>query len=48
MSGDVKVKHGVEVKRYLNKGVVFTDGSMLDADVVIWAYVPCFILWPEI
>lgn len=36
-SGEVKVKHGVEVKRYLNKGVVFTDGSMLDADVVIYA-----------
>lgn len=40
ISGRVKVKQGVELQRYLNDGVVFTDGSKLDADVVIYAWVP--------
>ncbi|KAK0454074.1 FAD/NAD-P-binding domain-containing protein [Desarmillaria tabescens] len=37
ISGSVKVKQGVELQRYLSDGVVFTDGSKLDADVVIYA-----------
>ncbi|KAK0238271.1 FAD/NAD-P-binding domain-containing protein [Armillaria nabsnona] len=37
ISGRVKVKQGVELQRYLSDGVVFTDGSKLDADVVIYA-----------
>ena len=40
ISGRVKVKQGVELQRYLKDGVTFTDGSKLDADVVIYAWVP--------
>ena len=35
----MKVKSGVEIKHFTEKGVVFTDGSVLDADVVVYAYV---------
>ncbi|KAJ7079457.1 FAD/NAD-P-binding domain-containing protein [Mycena belliarum] len=35
--GKVKVKQGVEVARFTEHSVVFTDGSSLPADVVIYA-----------
>ncbi|KAJ6500663.1 FAD/NAD-P-binding domain-containing protein [Mycena sanguinolenta] len=36
-SGKVKVKQGVELARFNHHSVVFTDGSSLDADTVIFA-----------
>jgi len=36
--GLVKIKQGVELTRYTPTGVIFTDGTTLDADVVIFAY----------
>ncbi|KDQ62745.1 hypothetical protein JAAARDRAFT_76447 [Jaapia argillacea MUCL 33604] len=36
-SGKVKLKHGVEVKAFTEDTVVFSDGSSLKADVVIFA-----------
>jgi hypothetical protein len=35
--GKVKIKNGVELDRYLPNGVVFTDGSKLEVDAVIYA-----------
>ena len=36
-SGKVKVKQGVEVDRFTENGVIFSDGSKQPADLVIWA-----------
>ncbi|KAJ7436502.1 FAD/NAD-P-binding domain-containing protein [Mycena galericulata] len=36
-SGEVKIKHGAEVSRLTEESVVFTDGSSLPADAVIFA-----------
>ncbi|KAJ7348988.1 FAD/NAD-P-binding domain-containing protein [Mycena albidolilacea] len=36
-SGKVKVKQGVEITRFNDQSAVFTDGSSLEADVVIFA-----------
>ncbi|PCH39605.1 FAD/NAD(P)-binding domain-containing protein [Wolfiporia cocos MD-104 SS10] len=36
-SGQVKVKSGVEIKNLTESGVVFTDGSELPADLVVFA-----------
>ncbi|KAF9806318.1 hypothetical protein IEO21_08724 [Rhodonia placenta] len=36
-SGRVKIKQGVEVKEYTHDGVVFSDGSAMPADLVIFA-----------
>ncbi|KAJ7029866.1 FAD/NAD-P-binding domain-containing protein [Mycena alexandri] len=36
-SGKVKIKHGVELAEFNTDSVVFTDGSSLEADVVIFA-----------
>ncbi|KZT03172.1 FAD/NAD-P-binding domain-containing protein [Laetiporus sulphureus 93-53] len=36
-SGQVKVKTGVELEQFLEKEVVFTDGTTLPADVVVYA-----------
>ncbi|KZT03170.1 dimethylaniline monooxygenase [Laetiporus sulphureus 93-53] len=36
-SGQVKVKAGVEIKQFLEKEVIFTDGTTLPADVVVLA-----------
>ncbi|KAI0941996.1 hypothetical protein AcW1_009664 [Taiwanofungus camphoratus] len=36
-SGRVKVKQGVEIDRFTENGVVFTDGSELEADLVVFA-----------
>jgi len=36
-SGKVKVKQGVEIARFNDRSVVFTDGSSLEADAVIFA-----------
>lgn len=43
ISGRVKVKHGVEVAELREESVIFTDGSEIPADVVIFAYV-CLLL----
>ncbi|KAF9003756.1 FAD/NAD-P-binding domain-containing protein [Hymenopellis radicata] len=37
IAGKVKVKQGVEIAEYEKNTVVFTDGSTLDADAVIYA-----------
>ena len=37
-NGLVKIKQGVELTRYTPTSVVFTDGTILDADVIIFAY----------
>lgn len=39
-TGRVKVKSGVEIARFTEHGVVFTDGSELAADLVVFAYAP--------
>lgn len=39
ISGRVKVKHGVEVAELKENSVVFSDGSEIPADAVIFAYV---------
>ncbi|CCM05263.1 uncharacterized protein FIBRA_07473 [Fibroporia radiculosa] len=36
-SGQVKIKQGVLIERYTEHGVVFTDGSELQADLVVFA-----------
>ncbi|KAJ6622294.1 FAD/NAD-P-binding domain-containing protein [Mycena sp. CBHHK59/15] len=36
-SGDIKIKHGVEIDRLTEGSVLFTDGSSLPADVIIFA-----------
>lgn len=36
-SGRVKVKQGVELKRFTADGVTFTDDSALKADLVLFA-----------
>ncbi|KAF7353744.1 Flavin-containing monooxygenase YUCCA9 [Mycena venus] len=36
-SGKVKVKQGAEIARFKNRSAVFTDGSSLDADTVVYA-----------
>lgn len=36
-SGKVKVRQGVEIERFTENGVVFSDGSKQPADLVIWA-----------
>jgi hypothetical protein len=44
ISGRVQVKHGVEIDEMKEESVVFTDGSEIPADVIIFAYV--FLLPP--
>lgn len=36
-SGAIKVKTGIEPKAFTDKGVLFTDGSEIMADTVIFA-----------
>lgn len=36
-SGEVAVKQGVEIERFTPTGVVFTDGTSMDVDVVVLA-----------
>jgi len=36
-SGEIKVKSGVEIQGFSENGVILSDGSTLDADVVIFA-----------
>lgn len=38
-SGDIKVKQGVEPIAFEYRSLVFSDGTQLPADVVIFAYV---------
>ncbi|BFZ59121.1 hypothetical protein YB2330_000123 [Saitoella coloradoensis] len=35
--GKIKVKQGVEIERFDEKGIIFKDGSRLDADIVVLA-----------
>ena len=44
LDGRVGVKSGVEVSSFEPDAVVFSDGSMLEADVVVLAYVHSFVL----
>ena len=37
IKGKVKVKQGVELREFASTGVTFTDGSEMEADVVIFA-----------
>ena len=37
LDGKVKIKNGVEVEKFTPNGVVFTDGSEQEADVVVFA-----------
>ena len=43
IDGRVKVRNGVEIDHFVSNGVVFTDGSELEADTVIFAYVSYYI-----
>lgn len=43
IDGKVKVKQGAEVARLTETGVIFTDDTSLEADVIILAYVPLFL-----
>ncbi|KAJ6533656.1 FAD/NAD-P-binding domain-containing protein [Mycena capillaripes] len=36
-SGQVKIKHGVEIEKLAADSVIFTDGSMLQADAIVFA-----------
>ncbi|KAJ6493419.1 FAD/NAD-P-binding domain-containing protein [Mycena sanguinolenta] len=36
-SGQVKIKHGVEIARFTKNSAVFTDGSSLEIDAVVFA-----------
>ncbi|TFK39171.1 dimethylaniline monooxygenase [Crucibulum laeve] len=36
-SGRVKVKHGVEIAKFIEDSVIFTDGTSLKADLVVFA-----------
>ena len=47
IDGKVKIKQGVEVAKLTETSVVFTDGSSLEADAIILAYVP-FTLSPSV
>jgi hypothetical protein len=38
-SGKVKIKQGVEIARFTENSAVFTDGSSLEIDAVVFAYV---------
>ncbi|KAJ4466227.1 hypothetical protein J3R30DRAFT_3719486 [Lentinula aciculospora] len=37
ISGKIKVKSGVEIQKFTKNSIVFTDGSEIEADVVIFA-----------
>lgn len=37
IDGKIKLKHGTNIERFTKKGLVFDDGSELDADVVVFA-----------
>ncbi|KAJ3773882.1 FAD/NAD-P-binding domain-containing protein [Lentinula raphanica] len=37
ISGDIKVKSGVEIQKFTQTSMVFSDGSEIEADVVIFA-----------
>jgi hypothetical protein len=38
-SGKVIVKQGVELEKLTPDSLVFNDGSALEVDVIVWAYV---------
>lgn len=42
--GDVRVKQGVEIARFTESTVLFTDGTELEVDSVIFAYVVSYLL----
>lgn len=37
VSGEIKVKSGVPIKRFVQKGLEMEDGELLDADIVVFA-----------
>ena len=37
IDGKIKIKQGVEIERFTSDGVIFTDGTSLEADVVVLA-----------
>lgn len=39
IDGKVGIKHGVEISRCTKNTLIFSDGSELEADVLIFAYV---------
>lgn len=43
-SGKVKIKQDVEIKRFLNNGIIFSDDSEIEADAVILAFVHVIML----
>ena len=36
-SGEIKIKSGVRIKKFVETGLEFEDGELLDADVVVFA-----------
>lgn len=43
-SGEIKVKSGAEIQKLSDNTIFLTDGSTLEADIVIFAYVPRYSL----
>lgn len=39
ISGEIPIKSGAKIQKFNKKSVAFDDGSTLDADVIILAYV---------
>ena len=37
IDGKIKIKNGTQIERYTKTGIRFTDGSEIDADVVMYA-----------
>ena len=44
IEGKVKIKQGVEIDHLKKDSVVFTDGSELEADAIIFAYYHFYLL----
>jgi hypothetical protein len=48
MDGKVAVKSGVEIERFDEEGLVCSDGTRVDADlVVLWYMLWLFLLFPS-
>lgn len=37
VDGKIKIKSNTQIEKYTKTGIKFTDGSELDADVVVYA-----------
>lgn len=44
--GRIKVKSGVSAQRFTKTGLVLSDGTELNADAVIFAYVAVLFVMP--